>query len=169
MDHHNEPHDLNETDSTDGAAAPQRSPQSRSLRQRIVPIILLVAAVICTLLLARWQWHRFNSASGTIQNLGYALQWPVFGIFCVVIYRKYRQYEREMAEEGELISQKFDDTQREVPADFLPPIAGQERGDAGQPLPAEPEADPSPRRRRRIERRDDGLDRLREKKQRSQR
>ena len=36
---------------------------------------MIVAAAGC-LALAWWQWTRFESASGTFQNLGYALQWP---------------------------------------------------------------------------------------------
>lgn len=40
-----------------------------------------------------WQWTRFQSASGTFQNLGYALQWPLFAGFCVYAYRKFVRYE----------------------------------------------------------------------------
>ena len=32
-------------------------------------------------MLAWWQWTRYTSASGTLQNLGYVLQWPLFGVF----------------------------------------------------------------------------------------
>jgi hypothetical protein len=32
-------------------------------------------------LLAAWQWRQFQSAGGTLQNFGYVLQWPLFGIF----------------------------------------------------------------------------------------
>ena len=38
-------------------------------------------------MLARWQWHRYQSGSGTFQNLGYALQWPCFAAFFVYAYR----------------------------------------------------------------------------------
>jgi DNA-binding transcriptional regulator of glucitol operon len=31
--------------------------------------------------------------SGTFQNLGYALQWPLFAGFCVYAYRKFVRYE----------------------------------------------------------------------------
>jgi DNA-binding transcriptional regulator of glucitol operon len=51
-----------------------------------------VAAAGC-LLLAWWQWTRFQSASGTFQNLGYALQWPMFGGFCFYAYYKFVRYE----------------------------------------------------------------------------
>ena len=43
--------------------------------------------------LAWWQWTRFESASGTFQNLGYALQWPMFAGFCVYGYYKFVRYE----------------------------------------------------------------------------
>lgn len=32
--------------------------------------------------------------SGTFQNLGYALQWPLFAGFCVWAYRKFVRYEQ---------------------------------------------------------------------------
>ena len=45
------------------------------------------------LALAWWQWTRYESASGTFQNLGYALQWPMFAGFCVYAYYKFVRYE----------------------------------------------------------------------------
>ena len=53
---------------------------------------MIVAAAGC-LALAWWQWTRFESASGTFQNLGYALQWPMFAGFCVYGYYKFVRYE----------------------------------------------------------------------------
>lgn len=50
-------------------------------------IVLLIAAVITCCLLAYWQWQRYQSGTGTFQNLGYALQWPFFGAFFVYAYR----------------------------------------------------------------------------------
>ena len=50
------------------------------------------AAAGC-LVLAWWQWTRFQSASGTFQNLGYALQWPMFAGFCFYAYYKFVRYE----------------------------------------------------------------------------
>lgn len=61
-------------------------------------VIFLIVAVCCTIALAWWQWSRFRSGSGTFQNLGYALQWPMFGAFVVIAYRKYLQYENEAIE-----------------------------------------------------------------------
>jgi DNA-binding transcriptional regulator of glucitol operon len=56
-------------------------------------IALVILAACGCLALAWWQWTRFESNSGTFQNLGYALQWPFFGGFCVYAYRKFVRYE----------------------------------------------------------------------------
>lgn len=52
-------------------------------------VIFVVAAAATCLLLGYWQLGRFESASGTYQNLGYALQWPLFAAFCVYGYRRF--------------------------------------------------------------------------------
>jgi DNA-binding transcriptional regulator of glucitol operon len=57
-------------------------------------VLVIVAALAC-LALAWWQWQRFESVSGTGQNLGYALQWPLFAVFVVYAYRKFVRYEEE--------------------------------------------------------------------------
>jgi DNA-binding transcriptional regulator of glucitol operon len=56
-------------------------------------IILVIVAAGGCLALGWWQWTRYESASGTFQNLGYALQWPFFAAFCVYAYRKFVRYE----------------------------------------------------------------------------
>lgn len=58
-------------------------------------IIFLIIAVLATFGLAYWQWTRFRSGSGTFQNLGYAFQWPLFGLFFVYAYRMILKYENE--------------------------------------------------------------------------
>jgi hypothetical protein len=50
-----------------------------SRRLAIAGLCLLSLVVCCGL--AWWQWNRFESSSGTFQNLGYVLQWPLFGLF----------------------------------------------------------------------------------------
>lgn len=52
-------------------------------------ILLVIVAACGCLALGWWQWTRYESASGTFQNLGYALQWPFFAGFCVYAYRKF--------------------------------------------------------------------------------
>jgi DNA-binding transcriptional regulator of glucitol operon len=56
-------------------------------------ILLVIVAACGCLALGWWQWTRFESSSGTFQNLGYALQWPFFAAFCVYAYRKFVRYE----------------------------------------------------------------------------
>lgn len=94
------------------------------LRVRVVQWCFLAAAVIATLCLAWWQWDRWHDSDGTFQNLGYAIQWPIFGIFFIVAYRKYMEYERDRAN-GEIapaapkVSTPEEAT--EISADLLPP------------------------------------------------
>lgn len=62
-------------------------------RRRVALIAgVLVAAGGC-LALGWWQWTRYESTSGSMQNLGYALQWPLFAGFCVYAYRAFIRYE----------------------------------------------------------------------------
>ena len=54
----------------------------QGFRSRAVAIVAVsLIAVAGGALLAWWQWTRYTSATGTLQNLGYVLQWPLFGIF----------------------------------------------------------------------------------------
>ena len=55
---------------------------------------MLVVAVLVMLRLGQWQWDRANSRSGGLQNYAYALQWPLFAVFAIVVYVK------TMREEG---------------------------------------------------------------------
>lgn len=73
---------------------------------------MIIAACGC-LALGWWQWTRFQSVSGSFQNLGYALQWPLFAWFCVYAYRKFVRYEEEPP-------QPRTDTMTEIPAGLLP-------------------------------------------------
>jgi DNA-binding transcriptional regulator of glucitol operon len=77
-------------------------------------IILVIAAACGCLALGWWQWTRFQSPSGTFQNLGYALQWPLFAWFCIYAYRNFVRYEEappEPRNQGLLT---------EIPAGLLP-------------------------------------------------
>ncbi|PPK61596.1 hypothetical protein CLV40_14027 [Actinokineospora auranticolor] len=48
--------------------------------------------------LAWWQWQRFESANGTFQNLGYVLQWPLFGVAPAYMFWRFRKLKaREQA------------------------------------------------------------------------
>lgn len=93
-------------------------------RTRIIQLIFLAVAVVTTLALAYWQLSRWSSTS-SFQNLGYALQWPAFGIFFIWAYRKYMQYELEKFEGNEEAGVTVrDGDMTEIPEDFLPTRPG---------------------------------------------
>jgi hypothetical protein len=48
-------------------------------RRLAIAGVCLLSFALC-LGLAWWQWERFESATGSWQNLGYVLQWPLFGL-----------------------------------------------------------------------------------------
>jgi DNA-binding transcriptional regulator of glucitol operon len=75
--------------------------------------------------LAWWQWTRYESVSGTFQNLGYALQWPMFAAFCFYGYYKFVRYE----EAPPAMAMKDEPT--EIPEGLLPE----------RPTPATPSRD----------------------------
>jgi DNA-binding transcriptional regulator of glucitol operon len=87
---------------------------STTRRRRPALIILVIVAACGCLALGSWQWTRFQSASGTFQNLGYALQWPLFAWFCVYAYRKFVRYEQEPPQT------RHDGALTEIPAGLLP-------------------------------------------------
>ncbi|RNE49689.1 hypothetical protein [Corynebacterium alimapuense] len=94
-------------------------------------VIFLSVAVLCTIGLAWWQWARFQSGSGTFQNLGYAFQWPLFGAFFIFAYRKYMEYENDRidaenhSDDPDFLYQadaeQFDPQTTTIDEDFLPP------------------------------------------------
>lgn len=67
---------------------------SRYLRpQALVGHILVLAAALTCLRLGWWQWHVFEAARGTAQNLGYALLWPVFAGSFIYMWLRFLQLE----------------------------------------------------------------------------
>lgn len=48
--------------------------------------VLFIVVTIATGFLAVWQWDRAHDAGGSFQNLGYALQWPLFGAFTIFLW-----------------------------------------------------------------------------------
>lgn len=67
--------------------------------------LLIVAVSVVSLiggaLLAWWQWDRYQSASGTLQNLGYVLQWPLFGVFPAFMFYRIGQAAKRAREADE--------------------------------------------------------------------
>ncbi|MGH3587539.1 MAG: hypothetical protein ACRDQ0_14560, partial [Pseudonocardia sp.] len=69
------------------------------LARRVGVIALCVLSLVVCVGLAWWQWDRFENG-GTWQNLGYVLQWPLFGLFPAFMFwrlRKLRAESRERA------------------------------------------------------------------------
>jgi hypothetical protein len=52
--------------------------------------VSVLSLVVC-LGLAWWQWLRYESVSGSWQNLGYVLQWPLFGLFPAFLFWRMRR------------------------------------------------------------------------------
>jgi hypothetical protein len=59
-------------------------------RRLAIAGVCLLSLVICCGL-AWWQWQRFESATGSWQNLGYVLQWPLFGLFPAFLFWRLRK------------------------------------------------------------------------------
>lgn len=95
-------------------------------RRRIGLILLVIVAAAGCLALGWWQWSRWESSSGSFQNLGYALQWPMFAAFCVYAYRKFIRYEEAPPQLQE------PDSPTELPPGLLPerPAASAQPQDA---------------------------------------
>ncbi|MGW4100267.1 hypothetical protein [Mycobacterium sp. NPDC004974] len=97
---------------------------STTRRRRPALIALVCLGAAGCLALAWWQWTRYESASGTFQNLGYALQWPMFAGFCFYAYYKFVRYEDAPPERpsGDVT---------EIPAGLLPERPKATAADAG--------------------------------------
>jgi DNA-binding transcriptional regulator of glucitol operon len=50
-------------------------------------VLVLALAVACCRL-GWWQWDRYQQTRGALQNLGYAVQWPVFAVFGVALWAR---------------------------------------------------------------------------------
>ncbi len=48
--------------------------------------LLTLGAMVTCGLLAAWQWGRAESATGSLLNIGYGLQWPLFAVFFGVMW-----------------------------------------------------------------------------------
>lgn len=106
-------------------AARYRQGVSTTHRRRPALVALVIVAACGCLALGWWQWTRFQSVSGTFQNLGYALQWPLFAWFCVYAYRKFVRYEDEPPQPRNI------GAMTEIPAGLLP--------ERPKPMPQPPE------------------------------
>ncbi|WP_067654247.1 transcriptional regulator [Nocardia harenae] len=106
---------------------PASPPPDRPAHNRPALIALVVVAALACLALGWWQWERFESASGTGQNLGYALQWPLFAGFAVFAYFRFVRLERGAGEDADT-APAGPSVAREIPAGILPerPVAARD-------------------------------------------
>jgi hypothetical protein len=116
---------------------------SRYLRpQALVGHILVLAAALTCLRLGWWQWHVFEAARGTAQNLGYALLWPVFAGSFIYMWLRFLQLEGTREAEGAADEQAsvFDDASADgigdVDAEYDAAAGGAGTGEAGRMEPA---------------------------------
>ena len=118
-------------------------------------VVVLVAVVSC-ILLGRWQWA-VSQHTHSLQNLAYALQWPLFAVFFLVAWWRMLHLESERLDEEELDDSAEPDT---TEPDTTEPDTTAAPGDAtagadtsaGAEAPAgnevSPEAKPERKRRR---------------------
>ncbi|MCT2585349.1 hypothetical protein [Actinophytocola gossypii] len=65
------------------------------MARRLGIVVVCVVSLVGCVGLAWWQWERFESATGSWQNLGYVLQWPLFGLFPAFMFWRLRKLRRE--------------------------------------------------------------------------
>ena len=63
--------------------------------------LLVVLAVLVCLRLGWWQVDRSEEADGTLQNVGYAVLWPLFGVAFVYMWIKFLRLESQRADADE--------------------------------------------------------------------
>ncbi|MQA06979.1 MAG: hypothetical protein GEU98_00270 [Pseudonocardiaceae bacterium] len=70
--------------------------------RRLLIVGVCVLCLVACCLLAWWQWQRFSS-TGSFLNLGYVLQWPLFGLFPAFMFWRLRNLRKqhEQQEQGE--------------------------------------------------------------------
>lgn len=91
-------------------------------RRRPAVVGFVAVAALACLILGWWQWSRFESGSGSFQNLGYAMQWPLFAVFVVYAYRRFvRLEDQEVETDQPAGSGSAAPPPTELPAGVLPP------------------------------------------------
>lgn len=67
--------------------------QSLAVRRFGIVVVSAASLIVCCAL-AWWQWERYESGGGSVQNLGYVLQWPLFGLFPAFVFLRMRRLRR---------------------------------------------------------------------------
>jgi DNA-binding transcriptional regulator of glucitol operon len=61
--------------------------------------VLVVTFSVVFVRLGRWQWDRAQSPTGDWQNLGYALQWPLFAVVLFAAWARFLWLEQHRGPE----------------------------------------------------------------------
>lgn len=111
-------------------------------------VLVLACALVCGWL-GWWQLERALSSTGSGLNLGYALQWPLFGIFGVVAWIRFlrmestrEEPEHETETPGRPAPEASQTPEPTVPEQPPAPVA--EKWLPGRPKPAAVDADIDP-------------------------
>ncbi len=105
----------------------------------IVGHLLVVLAVLVCLRLGLWQWHRTHEPTGTVQNLGYTILWPVFGAAFIYMWVRFLQLEqmKDAEDDAELTRMASGDgTASGSDVTYDSGVAG-ESFESGPPAPAD--------------------------------
>jgi DNA-binding transcriptional regulator of glucitol operon len=88
---------------------------------------LMFTAAVVAVWLAWWQLERYEGSGGSLQNLGYTLQWPVFGAFAIYLWWRLLRdaaKPKDSAEQDTATATERDDGEGPtVPEQALPPAA----------------------------------------------
>lgn len=103
-------------------------------------VLVLLCALVCGWL-GWWQLERALSSTGSGLNLGYALQWPLFGVFGIVAWIRFLRMEATRGEEDGETPEAAGTPEPVVPAQ-AEPVA--EKWLPGRPRPAAQDADIDP-------------------------
>lgn len=62
--------------------------------------VLVGVCCLAFVWLGRWQWNRAQSPTGDWQNLGYALQWPLFAVVLLAAWARFLWLEQRRLEQS---------------------------------------------------------------------
>jgi DNA-binding transcriptional regulator of glucitol operon len=98
--------------------------------------VLVVVAVASCLLLAQWQWGRAE-ITHSLQNMAYALQWPLFAVFFAVMWWRMLRLESQRLDEEAEFGPEFEAAESDTVE------SGAVGSDAAGPVEAAPVGSPS--------------------------
>jgi DNA-binding transcriptional regulator of glucitol operon len=79
--------------------------------------VLIVVCCAVFVRLGRWQWDRSQSPTGDWQNLGYALQWPLFAVVLVAAWARFLWLEKHRVSDT-----GFPDAETALSSPTAPPV-----------------------------------------------